>query len=456
MLRNTFRTAVPILGVLVLAAPSTPIAAAKPPVSTPAPEVPILGTPEQDAAENLVLELLQHPDIKAIQASLRDQLRQSDIGRTRDGAATADRAVDCMTTSMLFHVVSEYQPKPYFVWGTEDSGRDWRGRSVPCIGTAGDNPDNIYRGTTLEGGVRYEITGKLADPKHRATQFIVQMGKGEGSIAPNMATAGSEVVQVLGAFDDQHMQIAPDGSFRMTVGGESGAPVHVATPPGPIGIGFRDTMADWNQEPAQLAVRRLDPGEAPVVSKDEIRRIAVGRLGDYVRNWSQYATYGFGGLKPNTHSLPNGRAGGWGFVMGIRYQLADDEVAVVTTSRGQAKYTGFQVVDPWTIASDARKYQTSLNNTQAVPDKDGNTTYVISPVDPGVANWLDTTGLHDGFAILRWQAIPPGMTNEGLFRGFRVMKLADVAKLQGVARVTPAQRQAQLAKRAVDWAHRLR
>ncbi len=48
------------------------------------------------------------------------------------------------------------------------------------------------------------------------------------------------------------------------------------------------------------------------------------------------------------------------------------------------------------------------------------------------------------------------MTNEGLMRGFRVIKLADVAKLPGVARVTPKQRQAQLAKRAAEWAYRLR
>ena len=449
----SIRKAIPALGALAVASLAVPIAAATAPAPT-APE-PILGTPEQDAAENLVLELLQHPDIKAIQVSLREQLRNTDIGRTRDGAATADRAVDCMTASMMFHVVSQFQPKPYFVWATEDTPRDWRGRQVPCVGTAGDNPDNIYRSTNLEGGVRYEVTGRL-DPRRRATQFILQLGKGEGSIAPNMATAGSEVVQVLGAFDDQKMQIAPDGSFRLTIGGESGAPDHVVTPPGPISIGFRDTMSDWNQEPARIAIRRLDPGSAPVLSKDEIRRIAVGRLGDYVRNWSQYATYGFGGLKPNTHSQPNGRAGGWGFVMGIRYQLAEDEVAVVTIAKGQARYTGFQVVDPWTIASDARKFQTSLNNTQATPDRDGNYTYVISPTDPGVANWLDTTGLRDGFGIVRWQAVPASMTNEGLMRGFRVIKLADVAKLPGVARVTPKQRQAQLEKRAKEWANRLR
>ena len=445
------RMSITALGVIALVSMSSPLAASE---ASPPPQ-PILGTPEQDESEQLVLELLQHPDVKAIQASLREQLRATEIGRTQDGAATADRAVDCLSASLMFHLVAEYRATPYFVWGTEDTPRTWHGRTVPCVGTAGDNPDNIYRSTTIEGGVRYEITGQL-DPKRRATQFILQMGPGEGSIAPNMATAGSEVVKVIGAFDDRHMNIAPDGTFRMTIGGESGAPIHVATPPGPISIGFRDSMADWKQEPARLSIRRLDAAEAKPVGRDDIRRLAVGRLGDYVRNWSQYATYGFGGLKPNTHSQPNGRAGGWGFVMGIRYRLAEDEAAIVTLSRGQAKYLGFQVVDPWTIASDARNYQTSLNLAQATPDRDGNYTYVISPTDPGVANWLDTTGLHNGFGIVRWQAIPAGMSGEGLMRGFSVVKLAEVAKLPGVARITPQQRRAQLAKRSEDWAHRLR
>lgn len=449
-LADAIRPALAGATLAVLAAPAAQ--AAKP---APPPAEPILGTPEQDEAEAMVLSLLADPDIKAVQAGLRGQLLDTEIGRTRDGAATVDRAITCLTTSMLFHVVAGYLSSPTFIWGIEDTPRDWRGRAVPCSGTAGDNPDNIYRSTTLEGGVRYEITGRL-DPQRRATQFIVQLGPGEGSIAPDLATAGPEAVKVLGAFDDRHMQIAPDGSFRLTVGGESGAPTHVATPPGPIAIGFRDTMADWNQEPARLVARRLDPPGAAKLDHDEIRRIAVGRLGDYVRNWSKFATYGFGGLKPNTHSQPGGRAGGWGFVMGIRFSLAEDEAAVVTIARGDAKYTGFQVVDPWTIADDARKYQTSLNTAQSTPDKDGNYTYVISPRDPGVANWLDTNGLRDGFGIVRWQAVPAEMTNAGLMRGYRVIKLADVAKLRGVARVTPAQRRAQLERRAREWANRLR
>ena len=47
--------------------------------------------------------------------------------------------------------------------------------------------------------------------------------------------------------------------------------------------------------------------------------------------------------------------------------------------------------------------QTSLNDTQAVPNDDGTYTIVVSPTDPGVANWVSTGGLHQGTLSIRFQ-----------------------------------------------------
>ena len=435
---------------------ATALALAAPAVSqNNAPPAAILASPEQDEAEQTLLTLLEHPDVKAVQAGLRAHLAASEIGKTRDGAATIDRAVTCLSNSYIFKELQTYRAVPHILWATEDTPREWRGRTIPCTGTAGDNPDNIYRGAVLDGSSRYEITGKF-DPKRRASQFIVQLGPGEPGFAPERAGSAAEAVKVLGVFTDRSLNVAPDGTFRFTVGGPSGAANHVVTPPGPVSIGFRDSMSDWKQEPARLTLRRLDDGPPRAFDPDELRRRVVGRLGDYVRGWAVFPQYWFGGLKLNSYGGPLGREGGWGFVAGLRFSLAPDEALAVTVSKGSAGYLGFQVVDPWTLAADARRNLTSLNLAQAAPDRDGNYTYVISPRDPGVANWLDTTGLHDGFGVIRWQATPPGATKDGLLRSFRVIKLADAAKLPGVARTTLAKRQAQMAQRAVEWALRLR
>ncbi len=439
----------PTLAACALALVSTPAFAV-----SPDPEA-ILVSEEQDEAERLLLTLLEHPDVKAVQAGLRAQLAATAIGQTRDGAATIDRAVTCLSNSLILKEIATYRAVPAILWTTEDTPREWRGRKIGCVGTAGDNPDNIYRMAVVQGGERWEFSGRFP-AKNRASQFIVQLGPGEPGFAPKLAGSKPEAVEVLGVFTDRNLTVAPDGTWRFTVGGESGAAQHVKTPTGPIGVGFRDSMADWRQQGAQLAMRRLDGASPRAYDPEELRRRVVGRMGDYVRDWADFPNHWFGGLKPNTYGGPMGREGAWGFVAGLRFSLAPDEALAVTIARGNASYTGFQVVDPWTLASDARTQLTSLNLAQTAPDRDGNFTYVIAARDPGVANWLDTTGLHDGFGVIRWQGTPAGATKDGLLRSFRVIKLADAAKLPGVALSTPARRRAQLDRRAVEWANRLR
>ena len=149
--------------------------AATPPPAAPQP---ILSSPQQIEAERTLLTLLEHPDVKAIQAGLRAELAKTEIGQTPDGAATIARAVECMTNSLIFKEMVTYRPATDILWTTEDTPRAWHGHIVGCTGTAGDNPDNIYRGAFLRGGERYEVSGRF-DLKRRASQFIIQLGPGE-------------------------------------------------------------------------------------------------------------------------------------------------------------------------------------------------------------------------------------------------------------------------------------
>ena len=106
------------------------------------------------------------------------------------------------------------------------------------------------------------------------------------------------------------------------------------------------------------------------------------------------------------------------------------------------------------IAPNAKKHQVCLSSAQALRNADGTQTYVISVHDPGVANWLDTAGLHQGLGIMRWQAVPKDLTNQGLVRDFRLIKHAHLVKMTELARVTPAERKAILDRRARGYANR--
>lgn len=78
---------------------------------------------------------------------------------------------------------------------------------------------------------------------------------------------------------------------------------------------------------------------------------------------------------------------------------------------------------------------------------DGSITWIISPDDPGVWNWLDTDGLSRGMLAIRWQG---GALTEDPVREVRVVRLADITP-----DITPGERVAQLRERKVSYRRRL-
>jgi hypothetical protein len=370
-----------------------------------------------------------------------------------DAAATLSNAIDQWTNSLIFAELIKQPWAPVFLWGTDDTSRTWLGHRIGGVGTSGDNPDAIYRTAALEGGGQYEILGRW-HPSGKPTQLVIETDSGDmARPINNMATSGGRHDDRSATMikDDDFVYL-PDGSFRITISSEAGTPNHLKIPEtGMAVIGVRDMLGDWNQRASALTIRRLDKVPQKPLGEAELRRLILADLHDYVAFWAKFPDIWFKGLKPNTHSEPLTRPGGFGFVGGLAFHLEPDEAMVVTLERGAAKYTGFQLNDPWMIAPDARTHQVCLNNSQAIPNPDGTYTYVISIRDPGVANWLDTVGMRDGIGIFRWQAVPPSMTNAGLIRDFRVVKLIEVDKIQSLPRVTAEKRQAAIAARAAAY-----
>lgn len=87
--------------------------------------------------------------------------------------------------------------------------------------------------------------------------------------------------------------------------------------------------------------------------------------------------------------------------------------------------------------------------TQMAADADGRQTYVIAHEDPGVHNWLDTTGLRQTIWGQRWQAFPPERRGEMPLVTGKVVKFRDLDDNlpPGVARIDRGGRSAQLAAR---------
>jgi hypothetical protein len=63
---------------------------------------------------------------------------------------------------------------------------------------------------------------------------------------------------------------------------------------------------------------------------------------------------------------------------------------------------GFHLANLWGESLDFESYQSNLNGHSMEPDEDGVYRWVVAHRDPGVPNWVDTTGLPHGYLTIRW------------------------------------------------------
>jgi hypothetical protein len=409
---------------------------------------PLLATPAQIEAEQTLMRLLRDPELQRIAAELRNELAAMPRGQTTSGAATLDHAVAEWTSSLTMAEISIHQPVPSITWGTDNTPRTWMGYTLPGIGTSGDNPAAIYRLAVIDGSRRYEVLGRF-DMAKRPAQVTLELHKGAKVTPPPMDGKKSDLTPLV-SISDRDLNIAPDGTFRFTVGPNIESPVHMTSQPGVLTLGFRDMLSDWSQRPCSLELRPLDNISPQSVTDQDILRAAYKDLPPYISFWSRFPDTWFGGLKGNVISPVQVRNGSLaGFIAALSFDLAADEAIVVTMVPGGAGYTGFQIIDPWMIGADAKRHPVSLNLSQSAPNADGSFTYVISQSDPGAANWLSTAGQGEGLGIIRWQAVPhiADLNPADLTRDFRVIKLSELTRMPGLPRLTHEQRTAQMAAR---------
>jgi hypothetical protein len=113
---------------------------------------------------------------------------------------------------------------------------------------------------------------------------------------------------------------------------------------------------------------------------------------------------------PNAASLATGGGQATNVYSGGVFELGPDEALLIeATVPVEPQYAGFHLSNLWGESLDFANHQSSLNHFQVERDADGVRRYVVAHRDPGVPNWVDTTGLPEGFLTFRWaySELPP-------------------------------------------------
>ncbi len=310
-----------------------------------------------------------------------------------------------------------------------------------------DNPDAIYFNAYLDEGGTYQVTGT----RGTTSDLSFQLMDGSSSAAGAPTT--------LAAFDDRELDIAADGSFSWTFGPELGLTKGST-------LIIREVYSDWvDERRGTIRIQRLDTAgtpRVPLTSEGVQKRfdVAAKALTSRIRTWFEFPKWYTYTQPVNTLTAPAQTPGGLASQYSSlgHYELDDDQAMVVTVPVcEEAAYQAIQLGSKWYVSTDYEHRQSSLTAAQSQADPDGKFRYVISTRDPGIANWLDTTGHRTGVMMMRWQHIS------------RELSASDGPSVELVSfddlprhlphfdhnRVTPEQYAARIADRQVGIAQRM-
>ena len=314
-----------------------------------------------------------------------------------------------------------------------------------------DNPDQRYLSCRIRGGETYRLWGRI----HGERRLDIQIYAG-----PPTPSAPGRSAAFLGF---ESLQLEADGSFDITLSPVRTGPNWVENPSDGTQVLVRQVYSDWADEaPGEVHIDRvgfegaLRPALTDAVIAERLRA-AGGQLLQEVEAWATLHQMMIGQpdaetpvnrIPPLVDTFAQGGAKGRYMTFTI-FDLEPDEALVLRTWPTGATYQAVHLRDMWNSSLEYSNRQTSLTTDQAWLHPDGSYWMVVGGRDPGVRNWLDTTGLTRGRLACRYDGIGD--------RPFDAAKTPTVVKVRydelayrlpaGTPAFTPAERQATIAAR---------
>ena len=322
-----------------------------------------------------------------------------------------------------------------------------------------DNADAVYFYAPIDGRQSYVVRGQVADCRHWRGEDPIS----EGRLAPHYvifeASAGvlagdsgdlRELVPGVktqtGRLDSSLIEVEPDGRFDILLAPEKPegyegnfiSTLKIVGRPHPLDpdmpperyanhISGRQLFYDWEREDAiHLSITQIgNEGTAPPAYDVPTAIEELERCGELVRGqmafWNAFWTIPMGaygkregtlegiGFPRNAFNTINAASGATGGGMSTNlyaggiYELEPDEALIVETRiRIKPQYVGFQIGNLWGESMEYGNNTGSLNGAQSAMDPGGTIHWVVAHKDPGVPNWIDTTGHGEGFLTPRW------------------------------------------------------
>jgi hypothetical protein len=406
-----------------------------------------IATDEQHALERHALELFAHPRIVSTVKEIREYWLSS-VPRSPDMLSCFDRAFEEVMFAAIVWSLNQDPLYPKVITITR-LPHQVGGQRIPGTRWGIDNPDSVYRVIPISGAERYVIRGSV--PENRVTENYFTLWD------PKMGT-----VDVL---DGKTLVLNPDRSFEIFVDSDpkGDRKNHVRSAPHAHEFYIRDVVMDWKKEMINsFSIERLGgkPSRPPKSLAEELD-LAVEYLWKWAKETDRWEAQTAG--KPeNSFAFTidrdsDGALRNQIYIMG-RFKLPSlDHALVIDVDLGGADYFIAPITNVWGTTNDIHTRNGSMNRAQSVANADGTLTFVLSPKDPGVWNWIDPCDMKEGTLTLRWAEFKGGKPGPSLSAKGKVVALSELRSQlpAGTRFVTADERKVQLAERAASYDWRL-
>jgi hypothetical protein len=316
--------------------------------------------------------------------------------------------------------------------------------------TLGQNaPDLFYAVCSLDGRQTYRITGRFGDCVLILGQVINHL-------------SGHPDSKLIGNYDFSNFKTKDDGSFEILVSADKQDGNWMQLDRNCHGhfLLFRRFMGDWNDDPGKLQIERISEIPLDYYDADEFDEATMAQRIDAATGFLRYLIRDFNLALFDTYVKGGGGTNHMAYLPGtvtsqvgsptsnyamLVFDIQDDEALIIELDPiPDGVYWSLQAGDIWSRSLNFTHRQSTVNMRHAKVDKDGGFRAVLAHRDPGVANWIDTTGRHQGTVVFRnyrASGAPVPIT--------RKVKFAEILDVmpKGTARVTPEERKAALQRR---------
>lgn len=262
-----------------------------------------------------------------------------------------------------------------------------------------DNPDNFYQTACISGQYEYVIRGKRNSIKYLS--FGTQIGHyGQGGGMPPS-----------GYIEASDIEIDADGTFELFLSCKAQSKNWLPMAPDTGNLVVRQTFLDReNEEPADLVIERIGNDLEPSVVTPKMIDDGLKSASTLVAGASLLFSKWARDFKKHSNELPlfdpevSNAAGGDPNITYFHshWALAPDEALVIEAMPPECEHWNFQLNNYWMESLDYRHFRIHTNKHLATYEKDGSVRIIVAHQDPGLPNWLNTTGHESGTMCFRW------------------------------------------------------